>query len=204
MLSSQYSNRTSYTNEQQAEFNAINKQHLDKLKYLCKHGKPKQSKYAIYVLNNNFDKTECEVILCEIFNELFMEVNLKNAKTFITALIGIGHISHLIPHLVAKDIKDFIIKTVAKDLLLTPATVPLNISASELSTTSVGAKRKNSLKLAGKWCENKDELPFNTRARVCFFLVYRFCYLNSWVPKVNISGILKIDPSNQNFYQIQG
>ena len=108
-------------------------------------------------------------------------MNLKNAKTFITSLIGIGHISHLIPHLVAKDIKDFIIKTVAKDLLLTPATVPLNISASELSTTSVGAKRKNNLKLAGKWCENKDELPFNTRARVCFFLLYSFWYLNSLV-----------------------
>ena len=64
--------------------------------------------------------------------------------------------------------KDFIVKSIAKDLLLTPNETPLNISASELSSSNPSQKRKNNLKLAGKWCENEDELPFNTRARVKF------------------------------------
>jgi hypothetical protein len=168
MLSTHFSNstRATYTSEQMAEFNKTNNNHLEKLKYLCKNGKPKQTKYAIYVLFNNFEKTEYETILYEIYNDSYKEANLKNEKTFITSMIARGHISYLIPNLVGKNMKEFIIKTIAKDLLLTPSTSPLNIFSNETSTSSI--KRKNNLKLAGKWCENKEELPFNTRARVMF------------------------------------
>ena len=82
--------------------------------------------------------------------------------------LGLGHIASIIPSLVGKDMKDFVVKVIAKELLLQPTTTPLNISASEFHSNSNASsqKRKNNLKLAGKWCENQEELPFNTRARV--------------------------------------
>lgn len=171
MLSSHFTQtaRAAYSKEEKSAFNNINQAYLEKLKYLALNGKPKQVKYAIYVIYNNFEKTEYETVLHDLYESMYQKANEKNPKTFITSLIGLGHIAYLIPHLVAKDMKDFVVKTIAKDLLLTPSTTPLNISANELSTShSANAeRRKKNLKLAGKWCENEDELPFNTRARVC-------------------------------------
>jgi sister-chromatid-cohesion protein PDS5 len=92
--------------------------------------------------------------------------------------IGLGHIAYLIPHLVAKEMKDFVVTAIAKDLLLKPATAPLNISSSEMpaANSSNAERRKKDLKLAGKWCEDEDELPFNTRARIeGVKLITRWC-----------------------------
>jgi len=132
-----------------------------------KNGKPKQVKYALYVIANVFEKTESEEILYDLYKYLLEEAEKKSPKTFITSLIGLGHLAFLIPSLVAKEMKEFVVKSIAKDLLLTPANQSLNISASEsILTSSTHQKRKNNLKLAGKWCENEEELPFNTQARV--------------------------------------
>lgn len=159
--------RATFTKEEQASFKKTNVKYQEKLKYLVKSGKAKQVKYALYLIANNLEKEDSEEILYDLYHDLLREAEAKNSKKFITSLVGLGHLTLLIPHLVAKEMKEFIVNTIVKGLLFTPVTQPLNISANELSTTHVTAqKRKNNLKLAGKWCENEDELPFNTQARV--------------------------------------
>ena len=180
--------RNTYTEEQSEQFNKTNSLYTEKLKYLCKNGKPKQAKFAVYVIHNNFEKSESETILYELFKELFKEAELKKAKTFIPCLISLGHICLLVPHLVGKEIKEFVSKTIAKELLLPPLGTSLNIadrsSFSGSLTKKVNLKNFNyfanifrvicfiifqsNLKLAGKWCENEDELPFDTRVKVRF------------------------------------
>lgn len=156
--------RSNYSAEEIISFESTNKAYLEKLKYLVRNGKPKQVKYAIYVIYNNFDKDQYETILYDLYNDLYKEAISKNVTRFIPSIIGLGHITTLIPSLVAKDMKDFVVQIIAKDLLLNSPSTPFNISLNESATTT--QKRKNNLKLAGKWCDNEDELPFYTRARV--------------------------------------
>ena len=91
MLSTHFSStirEKTFSKEDLISFKNTNEEYLEKLKYLCKNGKPKQVKYAINVIYNNFEKTEHENILHELYKELFSEANLKSSKTFITSLIG--------------------------------------------------------------------------------------------------------------------
>lgn len=167
--------RSSFTADQLESFNKTNDAHLDKLKQFCKSGKPKQAKHAVHLIFNNFEKPKNEQILYELYKDLQNEATLKQSKTFITTLVSLGHICYLIPHKVGKEIKEFMSKSIVKDILLQPLTAQLNISGSEMVSTAA-AKRKNNLKLAGKWCENEDELPFDTRARIeAIKLVIRWC-----------------------------
>ena len=162
------SSRLAYTADEQAAFRATSTAQAAKLKYLALKGKPKQVKYALYVTASVFDKADSDQMLQELYKDLMQEAETKNPRTFVTCLIGLGHLAVLIPGLIAKEMKEFVVKTIAKELLLAPAYQPLNVSAGELSTVGGNShqKRKNSLKLAGKWCENEEELPFNTLARV--------------------------------------
>jgi hypothetical protein len=87
-----------------------------------------------------------------------LEIDIKNEKNYITLLVSLGHIAFHIPNSVGNQLKTFITRTVFKELLFTgPASVDTDDSSS------------NSQKLAGKWCENEDELPFETRAQVCIY-----------------------------------
>jgi len=131
------SSRLAYTADEQAAFRATSTAQAAKLKYLALKGKPKQVKYALYVTASVFDKADSDQMLQELYKDLMQEAETKNPRTFVTCLIGLGHLAVLIPGLVAKEMKEFVVKTIA-----------------------------NSLKLAGKWCENEEELPFNTLARV--------------------------------------
>ena len=136
--------RATYTEEQLEQFNKTNSLYTEKLKYLCKNGKPKQAKFAVYVIFNNFEKSECQTILYELFKDLYKEAELKKAKTFIPCLISLGHICLLVPQLVGKEIKEFISKTIAKELLLPPSGTPLNIA--DQSSFSGSLKKKINLK----------------------------------------------------------
>ena len=172
------------------QFNKINEQHLDKLKYFAMNGRAKQAKYAIHLIYNNFDKSKMENILTDLYKELINEAGKKQTKNFITCLISLGHIVQLVPHLFGKEIKEFITKSIVKDILLVPATTQLSAfshSANDSSiSNSLSAKRKNNLRLAGKWCENEDELPFNTRVRIeSIKLLVRWCLgLKSECPSI--------------------
>jgi sister-chromatid-cohesion protein PDS5 len=160
---------------------------LEKLKQFCLSGKPKQAKHAIHLIFNNFEKPKNEEILYELFKELQAEALLKKAATFVTCLISLGHICLLMPQRVGKEIKEFMSKSIVKEVLMVPCITPGAVNSSttdisqsdELSSSAASlssAKRKNSLKLAGKWCENEDELPFSTRARIeALKLVIRWC-----------------------------
>lgn len=91
----------------------------------------------------------------------------KNEKNFVTCLVSLGHICLLVPKLVGKEIKEFLLRAIVKDILMQPMNQPLSVSPqSSDSSSSIASKKRNNLKLAGKWCENEDELPFATRARV--------------------------------------
>ena len=138
--------RATYTEEQLDLFNKTNNSYLDKLKYFCKNGKPKQAKQAVYVIYNNFDKSQHETILHDLFKDLFKEVELKQSKTFITCLISIGHICLLIPHLVGKEIKEFISKSIAKDLLLSASGLNIQANQSGSSSFSGSSTRKVNFK----------------------------------------------------------
>ena len=167
--------RSLFTADQLESFNKTNDSHLDKLKQFCKSGKPKQAKHAVHLIFNNFEKPSNEQILYELYKDLEHEAALKQSKTFITSLVSLGHICHLIPRKVGKEIKEFMSKSIVKDILLQPLSAQLNVSGSEVVSTAA-AKRKNNLKLAGKWCENEEELPFDTRARIeAIKLVIRWC-----------------------------
>ena len=132
--------RTSYSEEQLEQFNKTNSLYTDKLKYMCKNGKPKQAKFAVYVIFNNFEKSQYETILYDLYKELVKEVELKQAKTFITCMISLGHICLLVPQLVGKEIREFISKTIAKELLLPPLATPLNMA--DQSSFSGSIKKK--------------------------------------------------------------
>jgi hypothetical protein len=102
-------------------------------------------------------------------------------------LISLGHICELIPKRVGKEIKEFISKNVVKEILSIPSTNQLNLSSSQTSINSDTSqntsllsngsnRRKNNLKLAGKWCENEDDLPFSTRCRIeSLKMIARWC-----------------------------
>jgi hypothetical protein len=189
ILSNHYSGlQRDSTNSDQ--FSKINEQHLEKLKHFTMNGRAKQAKHAIHLIFNNFEKQKMEKILSELYKDLINEANKKQPKNFITCLISLGHIVQLIPHLVGKDIKEFITKSIVKDILLVPATTQLSIishSANDSSiSNSLSAKRKNNLRLAGKWCENEDELPFQTRVRIeSVKLLVRWCLgLKSECPSI--------------------
>jgi sister chromatid cohesion protein PDS5 len=167
-----------------------------------KKGKPKQAKYAVQLIYNNFEKSKNEQILYELFKELQAEILLKKQSTFITSLISLGHICFLMPHKVGNEIKEFMSKSIVKEILI----APFNTASSSSTTTTTSdmnssggggdvsgsARRKNNLKLAGKWCENEDELPFNTRARIeAVKLVIRWC-LGLKSECTNIISVLKI------------
>jgi hypothetical protein len=137
--------RATYTEEQLNDFNKTNESYLDKLKYLCKNGKPKQAKNAIYVIFNNFEKTKYEEILYDLFKDLFKEAESKQAKTFVTCLISLGHICLLVPHLVGKEIKEFISKNIAKELILQPLSASLNMS--DQSSSFLGSIKKKVSKI---------------------------------------------------------
>ena len=137
--------RAAYTEEQLNDINKTNESYLDKLKYLCKNGKPKQAKNAIYVIFNNFEKTKYEEILYDLFKDLFKEAESKQAKTFIACLISLGHICLLVPHLVGKEIKEFISKNIAKELILQPLSASLNMS--DQSSSFLGSIKKKVRKI---------------------------------------------------------
>lgn len=159
-----------------SEFEKVNQTYLDKLKHFVLNGKPKQAKYAIMVIFNNFAREKNEQILYELYGELIKEAGLKQTKNFVTCLVSLGHIAYLIPRLVGKEMKEFIGKSIVKEILFLPSNQPLNISASSVHSESLSSKRKNNLKLAGKWCENEEELPFNTRVRIeSVKLIVRWC-----------------------------
>ncbi len=69
------------------------------------------------------------------------EAEAKNGKTFITCLVSLGHICYLIPKKVGKEIKDFISKSIVKDILMHPINSILEISFNE-SCNSLASKRK--------------------------------------------------------------
>ena len=158
-----------------------------------KKGKPKQAKYAVHLIYNNFDKPRNEEILYALFKDLQEEALQKESKTFITSLVSLGHICFLMPHKVGKEIKEFMSKSIVKEVLMVPYVAPNSASINSSNGGDVSAtKRKNSLKLAGKWCENEDELPFSTRARIeAVKLVIRWC-LGLKSECTNIIFVLKI------------
>ena len=52
-----------------------------------------------------------------ILKEISKDISIKNEKTFITLLVGLGHIAFYIPNLVGNDLKTFIAQNVYKELL---------------------------------------------------------------------------------------
>lgn len=154
---------------EQAEHRKTLDSYLTKLKTLCKAGRPKQAKHAVYVLHNCFEKPRNEQILIELYKLLVAELELKREKNFVTCLISLGHVCLLVPKPIGKDVKEFLLRSVVKDILMQPSNVAFsleNSSADNSAGTVTVSRRRNNLKLAGKWCENEDELPFSTRARV--------------------------------------
>jgi hypothetical protein len=146
------------------------------------------------LIYSNFEKPNNEQILYDLFKDLQAEILAKNHSTYITSLISLGHICFLIPHKVGNEVKEFMSKSIVKEILISP----FNLSAVDVNNSgsggdvSVSMKRKNNLKLAGKWCENEEELPFNTRARIeAVKLVIRWC-LGLKSECTNIISVLKI------------
>lgn len=66
LLNSYYSTASRAKDDSDA-FDKINNDHLDKLKNLCKYGKPKQAKHAVYLIYKNFEKPQNEEILQELY-----------------------------------------------------------------------------------------------------------------------------------------
>lgn len=151
-------------NTEVVEQRKINEANLNKLKTICKNGKPKQAKHAIYLIHNCFEKPKNEQILVDIYKTLVTEIELKQEKNILTCLVSLGHICMLVPRLVGKEIKDFLLKTVIKEIIMQPNSQSAESSASETNLTAI--KKRNNIKLAGKWCEDEDQLPFATRTKV--------------------------------------
>lgn len=106
------------------------------------------------------------------------ELEAKNEKNFVTCLVSLGHICLLVPKLVGKEIKEFLLRAIVKDILMQPMNQPLSVSPQSSDSSLVASKKRNNLKLAGKWCENEDELPFATRARVSqYYFIFRIYFL---------------------------
>lgn len=49
------------------ELKKVNETYLNKLKTLCKSGKPKQAKYAVQLIFNCFEKPKNELILVDLY-----------------------------------------------------------------------------------------------------------------------------------------
>ena len=132
--------RGGFTREQQDTFDKVNEEHTEKLKQLCLSGRPKQAKHSVHLIYNNFEKSRAEAILDELFKELSNEANLKQGKNYVTYLVSLGHLCLLMPSL-GKQLKEFVSKTVAKEILLTPLSQSLNISVGNESL-SLSTKQK--------------------------------------------------------------
>lgn len=88
---------------------------------------------------------------------------MKNEKNFVTHLVALGHLSFYMPQAIGSQLKMFV-QNLVKDLFVNP-------NADEVLNRS-----KTSLKLAGKWCDNEDDLPFETRAQIeAIKLITRWC-----------------------------
>ena len=135
-------------------------------------GKPKQAKYSVQLIFNNFARPHNEEILYELFAKLQAEILLKKSATYIPSLVSLGHICFLMPQKVGKDIKEFMSKTIVKEILLAAHVSNDSVTAD----TSTSSRRQSKLRLAGQWCENEDELPLGTRAKIeAVKLVVRWC-----------------------------
>jgi hypothetical protein len=158
-------NDTSDTNT--PTYDTTNDQYLDKLKHFAQCGKPKEAKYSIYCILNNFKRDDCEKILYDLYKDLTVEACQRNLKTFITCLVSLGHICLLLPNKVGKEIKEFMSTTIVKELLLSTSASPFNTSTSTVADqNTTSAKQKKVTKQSGKWFESDDELPFITRAKI--------------------------------------
>jgi hypothetical protein len=89
--------------------------------------------------------------------EIIKEISIKNEKTFLTLLVSLGHLAFYIPKLIGLDMKSFITETIFKDILF---------PQKDKSNASDDSILKKNSKLAGKWCENEEDLPFETRIHV--------------------------------------
>lgn len=148
------------------EHKKVNENHLAKLKLLCKNGKPKQAKHAVYLIHNCLEKPNNEHILEEIYKTLVTEIERKENKNLITCIVSLGHICLLEPKLVGKEIKDFLLKSIIKDIIMQQSNSSVNVASETAISSQIVAKRQNNLKLAGKWCEDEEEIPFETRVKV--------------------------------------
>lgn len=155
-----------------AEHRRVSDSCLTRVKSLCRNGKPKQAKNAVYFVFNCFERPRNENILVQdVYKSLVDELEKKNEKTFVACLISLGHVCVCVPKHVGKDVKEFLLRAVFKDVIMQPSGVlggdGWSATVTHSSTSSlVVSKKRNNLKLAGKWCEDEDELPFVTRAKV--------------------------------------
>lgn len=66
--------------------------------------------------------------------------------------------AYYIPNLIGQNLKTYITQTLLKELI---------VGLNESDETSTHNKHDvTSSKLAGKWCDNEDDLPFETRAQI--------------------------------------
>lgn len=155
-----------------AEHRRVSDSCLTRVKSLCRNGKPKQAKNAVYFVFNCFERPRNETILVQdVYKSLVDELEKKNEKTFVACLISLGHVCVCVPKHVGKEVKEFLLRAVFKDVIMQPSGVlggdGWSATVTNSSTSSlVVSKKRNNLKLAGKWCEDEDELPFVTRAKV--------------------------------------
>lgn len=129
--------------------NEINEQYLPQLRNFIKNGLPKEAKYALKNIHANF--AQHEEILEELYKEILDDVSIKNEKTYVTNLVSLGHLSLLIPSKIGLNLRPFLTTKIHQELF---------------KDKILTSKSDDIHKLAGKWCDNDDELPFETRAQM--------------------------------------
>ena len=176
------------------EFDRITRLHVAKLQQLCISGKCKQAKHAVHVLATCWTSEEerasaLDAVYARVIEQL---TQLQQQpphqrvapRTFLACLVSLGHLCQLAPaHAQAKHAKEFISKSVVKDILMRSSphldflsqTSSFNASGASASASSSSSKRVKRLAAGTKWCANEDELPVATRIRIeCVKLVVRW------------------------------